>query len=228
MDDELVDAMREFLAASTPPLPEWELPKSCKVEQDDSLSSIARAFGIRNWRLIWEMNQGVLGKAWDHPPVGTEIKLPDTKQDPLGEADSFTEWLDGYSSPLKLAADDHGYQYPGIYLSLTILDGNHNVASFEKPLSFSVHVRDKSCHLVHHAIISKGDEIDFVVPDSPHIRWGLKGNPISSLGEAWFYYTEDSVEDSGDGSSDGPEQIDYSLAAELLNDHIKSNKKNQK
>jgi hypothetical protein len=224
MDDELIDAMNLFLANSSSPLPEWEIPKTCKVEQDDSLSSIARAFGIRNWRLIWEMNQEALGNQWDHPPVGTELRLPDTKQDPLGEADAFSEWLDGYSSPLQFA--DKGYQYPGIYLSLTILDEDHNVASFDKPIPFSVHVRGPVPHLIHHAKISKGDEIDFVVPDAPRIGWGLKGNPIASLGEAWFYYTEDSADE--EGSDTGPDKNNFDGASKLLKIHVADNKASQK
>lgn len=233
MDDELIDALNLYCSQGTTPLPDWELPKTYKVDENDSLSSIARELGIRNWRLLWEMNKDVLGDKWDRPPVGTELKLPDPTKDPLEDAQkssnqktedvSFAEWLDGYSSPLQFA--DKGYQYPGLYLSLTILDDQNNVAKFDAPTPFSVHVRGAPPVLIHHVEVKQGDEIDFVVPDGPNVSWGLKDRPMSSLGEAWFYYTEDEFEDC---EPEGLDRNNYENADKLMNRHVSSNKEKQK
>ncbi|MEK7393028.1 MAG: LysM domain-containing protein [Fibrobacterota bacterium] len=223
MDDELVGALNLYCSQGATPLPDWELPKSYKVDADDSLSSIARELGIRNWRLLWEMNKDSLGEKWDRPPVGTELKLPDPTKDPLGPEKSFAKWLEDFSSPLEFA--DKGYQYPGIYLSLTILDDQNNVAKFDPATPFSVHLRGKPALLIHHAEVSSGDEIDFVIPDGPNVSWGLKGRPMSSLGEAWFYYTEDEFEEP---EPEGLDRNHFENAEKLMNKHVSSNKEKQK
>lgn len=223
MDDELVDALNAYIAQGSTPFPDWELPESYEVDENDSLSSIARELGIRNWRLIWEMNKDALGDKWDRPPVKAKLKLPDTTKDPLGEEVSFAEWLDGYSSPLQFA--DKGYQYPGVYLSLTILDDQNNVAKFDKPIPFSVHLRGAPPVLIHHVEVKQGDEIDFVVPDGPNISWGLQNNPMSSLGEAWFYYAEDDFEEP---DSEGIDRNQFDGAEALMNRHVSANKEKQK
>jgi hypothetical protein len=115
--------------------------------------------------------------------------LPDTKQDPHGEEHSFAEWLDGFSHPLDFA--EKGYQYPGVYLSLTICDEKDEIDDFKGKIPFSVHLRGNPATLIHHAEISKGDEIDFVVPDSPQVGWGLKGHHLLDSTGLHFYYTED-------------------------------------
>jgi hypothetical protein len=234
MDDELVDALNVYLMQGTQPFQEGELPKTYKVNEGDSLSSISRELGIRNWRLLWELNKSALGAQWDRPAVGAELKLPNPTKDPLATdssssdpkaaAGSFVEWLKDYSSPLEFT--DKGYQYPGIYLSLTIFDETNAVAKFDKPIPFSVHLRGEHPTLIHHAEISSGDEIDFVIPDGPGVSWGLKGNPISSLGEAWFYYTED--ESGGDETENGLDLNQFGKAESIHKQHVESNKANQK
>lgn len=227
MDDELVGAMYEFLKNATPPFPDTGLSaKTWKVEAGDSLSSIARSLGIRNWRLIWELNKDALGTQWDVPPVGTELKLPDPTVDPLGEEKPFAQWMAGFANPLERV--DKGYQYPGTYLSLTYLDPDGQVLSLSPPLGFSVHLRVEGFPLIHHARIARGDEIDFIVPDAPLLGWGLQEHPTSALGKAWFYYAEDALDDDGSSDLSPIEKNQFDRADSIQRTHIASNKAKQK
>lgn len=221
LDDELFEAMHEYLERlAMPPLPEHALPETHEFQPGESLTSIAELYGIRNWRLLRELNRDQL-KTWDCLDAccpdgkGMTLKLPDPTQDPLGEGDSFRAWLDGFANGHEVASGDgtagcsaRGYQYPGRYLSLTLMEPDGKMIATmrdeqgkEASEPFSVHLRRPGMPLVHHVSIAKGDEIDFVVPDTPELGWGLKGNPLVGYDVVRCYYKEDVLVDEEEGAA---------------------------
>ncbi len=225
VDAELVEAIQAYIADSTPPLPDYKLPETHTVVEGESLSSIAMDLEIRNWRLLWELNQDALGDTWDAPKPGTELKLPDPKKDPLGDdpKKSFGVWIRQYSN---VACAERGYQYPGIYLSLTLLDGEtEKPVSFDPAKPFSVHLRKDGFPLIHHVALKSGDQIDLVAPDSPLLGWGAKKLPVAALGRPRFYWSEDSLD--VDEEETGIERNRFPDAHPIFKGHRDDNKDKQ-
>ena len=171
-----------------------------KVQKGDCLSDIADAHGIREWRMLWELNKDLLGDNWDVLPEGKDLKLPNTKDNPLVEwfrANSWEEYLD----------PAWGYEYPGKYLSLTFLDEH------DKPLVFKDEKGSETTRkceiyatgpvpcLLHTLTLESGDDLDVVIPDTQNIGLWIEGEGISFNGTQWPEFEE--FLESGDGEDYG-------------------------
>lgn len=155
-----------------------------KVEKGDCLSDIAQKHGIREWRLLYELNKDLLGANWDVLPEGKELKLPDTKDNPLVEwfrANSWEEYLDS----------SWGYEYPGKYLSLTFLgqDGKPLVFKDEKggktTRRCEIYATSPSPTILHKIVLEGGDDLDVVIPDSQGVGLWIEGENVAFNGIRW-------------------------------------------
>lgn len=152
------------------------------VAKGQSLSDIAAIHGIRDWRLLWELNKGALGDNWDVIKEGASLKLPDTTKDPLVEWFKENQW-DEYLT-------DKGYQYPGKYLSLTLLDTKGEVLKFKDPARCQVYRYWPTPLLIHDIELAAGDDLDVLVPDTEHLALWVDGVAIGFNGRRWPSYDE--------------------------------------
>lgn len=152
------------------------------VTKGQSLSDIAAIHGIRDWRLLWELNKGTLGDNWDVIKPGASLKLPDTTKDPLVEWFQENQW-DEYLT-------DKGYQYPGKYLSLTLLDAKGEVLKFKQPARCQVYRYAPRPLLLHDIELAAGDDLDVLVPDTEHLGLWVDGVAIGFNGRRWPSYDE--------------------------------------
>lgn len=152
------------------------------VTKGQSLSDIAAIHGIRDWRLLWELNKGTLGDNWDVIKEGASLKLPDTTKDPM------VDWIKEHQWDEYLA--DKGYQYPGKYLSLTILDAKGEVRKFPEPARCQVYRYWPTPLLLHDIELEAGDDLDVLVPDTEHVGLWIDGVAIGFNGRRWPSYDE--------------------------------------
>lgn len=115
LDEEFRDAMEAYLNDTALAIDLALDGGTCTTQTGDCLTDIADSYGIREWRLLWQLNKEKLGKDWDVIPEKTELVLPDTSKNPLVDWFVQNGW-DDYLNP------DLGYEYPGKYLSLTFTD----------------------------------------------------------------------------------------------------------
>lgn len=153
------------------------------------LSDIAAIHGIRDWRLLWELNKGALGDNWDVIKAGVSLKLPDTTKDPVVEWFKENQW-DEYLT-------DKGYQYPGKYLSLTLLDTKGEVLQFKQPARCQVYRYAPRPLLLHDIELEAGDDLDLLVPDTEHLGLWVDGVAIGFNGRRWPSYDEFLKEPAG-------------------------------
>lgn len=200
LDVEFRDAMGAYLNDSALAVDGALDGGTYTTKPGDNLSDIADAHGIREWRVLWQLNKDKLGEDWDVIPEKTGLRLPDTSKNPL--VDWFREngW-DDYLNP------DLGYEYPGKYLSLTFTDEQ------DKPLEFKdekgnavqprceIYVTDPVPHLLHTITLKAGDDLDVVVPDTEQLGLWVDGQSISWNGVQWPAFQE--FLDSGEGADYG-------------------------
>lgn len=172
------------------------------VTKGQSLSDIAAIHGIRDWRLLWELNKGTLGDNWDVIKEGASLKLPDTTKDPM------VEWIKEHQWDEYLA--DKGYQYPGKYLSLTLLDTKGEVRKFPEPVRCQVYRYWPTPLLLHDIELEAGDDLDLLVPDTEHLGLWIDGVAIGFNGRRWPSYDEFLMEPADApqmaGLAGGPQQ----------------------
>ncbi len=85
--------------------------KEVTTAHGDSLDSLARAHGIDDWHLLWEMNKGVV-KNPDLLEAGTKIKIPEHDQFEKGRKELGERGYDArayfggrwYLSPLEVVS----------------------------------------------------------------------------------------------------------------------------
>jgi hypothetical protein len=193
LDDSLYDAVCGHLDSAAVAV-DGELEGGTHtVEEGECLSDIAGAYGLREWRLLYALNQDVLGEeVCDIVPLGTILKLPSATDNPL--VDWFNEmgWSD-YLNP------DLGYEYPGKYLSLTF---TQTTDGKEEPLVFKDEKGNKvsrNCQiyttapipqLLHDIVMKAGDDLDVVIPDTQNIGLWIDGEGIAFNGTQWPDYEE--------------------------------------
>ncbi|MCB9495813.1 MAG: LysM peptidoglycan-binding domain-containing protein [Fibrobacteria bacterium] len=165
------------------------------VVKGQCLSEIAAIHGIRDWRLLWELNKDTLGDNWDLIRVGDVLKLPDTTKNPLVEWFRENQW-DEYLT-------DKGYQYPGKYLSLTLLDANDAVLEFKEPVRCQVYRYAPTPLLLHEIELASGDDLDVLVPDIEHLAVWVDGVAIGFHGRRWPSYEEFLKEPEGGSEMSG-------------------------
>jgi len=171
-----------------------------KVQEGECLSDIADQHGIREWRLLYQLNKDSLGENWDVLKADMELELPDQKHNPLVEWFRKNEW-DVYLNP------DKGYEYTGKYLSLTFLDEK------DEPLEFKdangakikrkceIYVTGPVPSLLHTLELEAGDDLDVVIPDTQNIGLWVEGEGISFNGTQWPTFAE--FQESGAGEAYG-------------------------
>ena len=200
LDEEFRDAMEAYLNDTALAIDGTLDGGTYSTQAGDCLTDIADSYGIREWRLLWQLNKDKLGKDWDVIPENTELQLPDTSKNPL--VDWFTEngW-DDYLNP------DLGYEYPGKYLSLTFTDENDKPLAFQDPNGNPVQPRceiyatDPVPFLLHAFPLKAGDDLDVVVPDTEQLGLWVDGQSISWNGVQWPSFQE--FLDSGEGPDYG-------------------------
>ncbi len=174
---ELFGALCAYIAQAPEPIAQEIAGGTHTVAKGQCLSDIAAIHGIRDWRLLWELNQGVLGGNWDVIQAGVSLKLPDTTQDPL------VKWIQDHQWEEYLA--DKGYQYPGKYLSLTLLDAKGEVPNFPVPVRCQVYRYWPRPLLLHDIELAAGDELDLLVPDTEHLAVWVDGVAMGYHGRRW-------------------------------------------
>jgi hypothetical protein len=200
LDEEFRDAMEAYLNDSALAIDGALDGGSYTTKPGDCLSDIADAHGIREWRVLWQLNRDKLGEDWDVLPEKTELQLPDTSKNPLVDWFRKNGW-DDYLNP------DLGYEYPGKYLSLTFTDEQ------DKPLEFKdengksvqprceIYVTDPVPNLLHSITLKAGDDLDVVVPDTEQLGLWVDGQSISWNGVQWPAFQD--FLDSGEGADYG-------------------------
>lgn len=148
------------------------------AKKAESLSDIADRLGIRNWRILLEMNEDKFGATHDIVPEGAELKLPDSTKLEIKDWLAKHKWDDQYLA-------QKGYQYPGKYMSLSVMKDEKDVAEFEAPgRKFQIYLTHPRLELVLEVLVKKGDELDFVIPDTPHLCVWLEGYEFNLQGKA--------------------------------------------
>jgi hypothetical protein len=118
-----------------------------------------------------------------------ELKLPDSSSSPL--VDWFRE--NGWKEYLNPAM---GYQYPGKYLSLTLLDPDGKPLVFEDSSGKSasraceVYTTGPVATLVERFDLRGGDDFDVLVPDTEEIGIWVEGESIACGGVRWPPFAE--------------------------------------
>jgi hypothetical protein len=179
---DLFGALCTYIKQAAEPISQELKGETHTAVKGQSLSDIATIHGIRDWRLLWELNKGALGDNWDVVKEGTALKLPDTTKDPL------VEWFKGNQWDEYLA--DKGYQYPGKYLSLTLLDAKDAVMKFKAPARCQVYRYAPTPLLLHDIELAVGDDLDVLVPDTEHLGLWIDGVAIGFNGRRWPSYDE--------------------------------------
>ncbi len=180
----LFGALCAYIENAAPALTKELAGGTHTVAEGECLSDIAELHGIREWRLLWQLNKDALGENWDILKVGMELKLPDASSNPLADWFKENRWKD-YLSPVM------GYQYPGKYLSLTFVDQD------DKPLVFldaqgkqttrpcEIYVTSPVPTLVTRTELKGGDDFDVVVPDTEDIGIWVENEAIGYGGTIW-------------------------------------------
>lgn len=179
---DLFGALCAYIAQAPEPIANEIKGGTHTVAKGQSLSDIAAIYGIRDWRLLWELNKGTLGDNWDVIKEGASLKLPDTTKDPLVEWFKENQW-DEYLT-------DKGYQYPGKYLSLTLLDSKGEALKFKDPARCQVYRYWPTPLLIHDIELAAGDDLDVLVPDTEHLGLWVDGVAIGFNGRRWPSYDE--------------------------------------
>lgn len=179
---DLFGALCAYIAQAPEPIAKDIAGGTHTVTKGQSLSDIAAIHGIRDWRLLWELNKGTLGDNWDVIKEGASLKLPDTTKDPM------VEWIKEHQWDEYLA--DKGYQYPGKYLSLTLLDAKGEVRKFPEPVRCQVYRYWPTPLLLHDIELEAGDDLDVLIPDIEHIGLWIDGVAIGYNCRRWPSYDE--------------------------------------
>ncbi len=182
LEGDLFGALCAYIAQAPEPIANEIKGGAHTVTKGQSLSDIAAIHGIRDWRLLWELNKGTLGDNWDVIKEGASLKLPDTTKDPLVEWFKENQW-DEYLT-------DKGYQYPGKYLSLTLLDAKGEVRQFSEPARCQVYRYQPTPLLIHDIELAAGDDVDVRVPDTEYLGLWIECVSIGFNGRAWPSYDE--------------------------------------
>lgn len=182
LEGDLFGALCAYIKQAPEPIAKELAGGTHTVGKGQSLSDIAAIHGIRDWRLLWELNKGALGDNWDVIEEGVSLKLPDTTKDPLVEWFEENQW-DEYLA-------DKGYQYPGKYLSLTLLDAKGEVLKFKQPARCQVYRYAPTPLLLHDIELEAGDDLDVLVPDTEHLGLWVEGVAIGYNGRRWPSYDE--------------------------------------
>ncbi|HQF54890.1 MAG TPA: LysM domain-containing protein [Fibrobacteria bacterium] len=182
LEGDLFGALSAYINQAPEPVANEIKGGAHTVTKGQSLSDIAAIHGIRDWRLLWELNKGTLGDNWDVIKEGASLKLPDTTKDPM------VDWIKEHQWDEYLA--DKGYQYPGKYLSLTILDAKGEVRKFPEPARCQVYRYWPTPLLLHDIELEAGDDLDVLVPDTEHLGLWIDGVAIGFNGRRWPSYDE--------------------------------------
>lgn len=182
LEGDLFGALCAYINQASEPIANEIEGGAHTVTKGQSLSDIAAIHGIRDWRLLWELNKGTLGDNWDVIKEGASLKLPDTTKDPM------VEWIKEHQWDEYLA--DKGYQYPGKYLSLTILDAKGEVRKFPEPARCQVYRYWPTPLLLHDIELEAGDDLDVLVPDTEHLGLWIDGVAMGFNGRRWPSYDE--------------------------------------
>ncbi|MEN9306534.1 MAG: hypothetical protein RL173_466 [Fibrobacterota bacterium] len=173
-----------------------------KVQKGDCLSDIADQYGIREWRLLYQLNKDALGENWDVLKDGLELTLPDKQHNPLVEWFHTNDWA-AFLNP------DKGYEYTGKYLSLTFLDEKDDTLEFKDEKGTKVkrkceiYVTGPVASLLHSLELEGGDDLDVVIPDTQSIGLWVEGEAISFNGTQWPPFAEFQESDAGESYGSG-------------------------
>lgn len=199
-----LEALTRYLAQAAEPLDSLKLKGHAEhtVTEEETLSSIASLYGIRSFRLLWELNREVLGEDWDRPKPGTVLKLPDPADNPLRDWLAENGWEEYCPDrPGK------GYQFPGKYLSLTLTDGEGKpIGTLDPPAKCEVYCTGPKAPLLYSFPLSSG-EIDLMVPDCPfelHVQgFNLLWNGRKARSRAEYLAQESGARGGRAGDGDG-------------------------
>ncbi|MBD3316743.1 MAG: LysM peptidoglycan-binding domain-containing protein, partial [Chitinivibrionales bacterium] len=159
MDQTLVEAMNKYIEWATEPDALIEEEVDYVVKAGDTLSSIAHAHGLKTWQLLYEANKKTIGDNPDLIKVDQSLKIPSTAREPI------REWFKKNGFDTKYLSDK-GYQYPGKYFSLSMIDENEDEPDpFEEPKKVELYRHTDKAEMVYEFTIDKADQISLVVPD---------------------------------------------------------------
>lgn len=141
------------------------------VEEGESIGTISRMYRLPTWKYLYQINKDKIGKNPDSLQKGIELLIP--------------QW-DSTSGDEKIAqkgADPayyaHGscYRYPWVPFSATIVDEKDEVLKMEgKKHKLTYEILDReSGNLLAAGEISRGDEIEQLIPDSRGLQITVDG-----------------------------------------------------
>lgn len=171
LQGDLFGALCNYIKEAQEPFLKEVAGGTYKAGADESFSELAGRYGIRNWRILWEMNKGATGVTCDVIKEGAELKLPDSTKISIREWMLKNKWDDQYLA-------DKGYQYPAKVLSYTLMDIEGEVLKFEKARAFQIYLKHPRIELLVEAELKAGDEVDFLIPDSPDLAVWLEGENL--------------------------------------------------
>jgi hypothetical protein len=184
LEGQLFAALCAYIENATPALDGDLRGGTYAASAGESLSDIAEANGIREWRLLWQLNQSALETDSDVLKKDAVLALPDEKSNPLVDWFKENQW-DDFLNP------DMGYQNPGKYLSLTFLDVDDTPLVFQDANGNSV---SRTCEVYATAPIptllcriplKAGNDLDVVVPDTEDIGIWVENEAIGYGGTIW-------------------------------------------
>ena len=173
LDNYLYSVLLEYLKHNQISYDE-KLQVDYTVKENDTLSTIAEYFNLPSWRILLEINQQKLGDNWDILKPGIQLQLPNLEKNPLKEW--FTN--NGWENYLTDNSNGLGYQYPGKYLSLSLLDLKGNaIEKFDPPGELEVYHKNETADLIYSISLSNG-EVDLLLPDGD-VGLGIKGMELA-------------------------------------------------
>ncbi|MBK9577384.1 MAG: hypothetical protein IPO40_09930 [Fibrobacteres bacterium] len=173
LQGDLFGALCNYIKCSAP-LFSFEIPEKTefKATSKNSLSEIASKFGIRDWTLLIEKNKASLGETHDIVRKDAVISIPPSKSKEMEDWLKKHKWDDQYG-------EGRGFHYPGKYLSFSIVDGDAKIKEYAEGASLQIYLTHPRLELIVDVKIKKGDEIDFMVPDTEQIVVWIEGEKLS-------------------------------------------------